>query len=184
MLGGMKSLGPWVQQNRAELFRNDFLVLEEDSVRKPDGSEGRYATVTLKRGVGIVALDRQEHVYLVQQFRYPIERESLEVICGGQEKGEDSESAAQRELREEAGISVSSLVSLGPLDIDTSVLRAPMELYLGYIDRVERSSPEGSERLSLQRLPFATALAMATDARITHGPSCVALFRARELLRR
>lgn len=46
--------GPWFIYGRTEQYESDRLNVHEDRVKKPDGSDGVYATVTLKPGVAVL----------------------------------------------------------------------------------------------------------------------------------
>jgi len=54
--------------------------------------------------VAIVAIDDQDRVVLVQQYREPARKQLLELPAGVREQGEQPLETAQRELREECGL--------------------------------------------------------------------------------
>jgi len=54
--------------------------------------------------VAVVAVDQQERVVLVRQWRQPPRKELLELPAGVREAGETPLETAQRELREECGL--------------------------------------------------------------------------------
>ena len=55
-------------------------------------------------GVCVAALDENENVFMVEQFRYPFAEVLTELPAGKLEYGEDPETCGRRELREEAGV--------------------------------------------------------------------------------
>lgn len=74
--------GPWQIKRTVNKYKDEFLSLCVDEVIKPNGAPGTYATVQLKEGVAVLALDRGGRVYLTRQFRYAIGCDSIEVISG------------------------------------------------------------------------------------------------------
>lgn len=62
-----------------------------------------------KDAVAILPIDEEGFVYCVKQYRFPIQREVLEIPAGLVEYGEDYEETALRELQEEIGFSAKSL---------------------------------------------------------------------------
>lgn len=54
--------------------------------------------------VAVVAIDQQERVVLVEQYRQPARKELLELPAGVREEGETPLETVQRELREECGL--------------------------------------------------------------------------------
>jgi ADP-ribose pyrophosphatase len=51
-----------------------------------------------------LAIDSKGQVYLTKQFRYAMDRESIEVVCGGIDDGTEPLASAKKELQEERGI--------------------------------------------------------------------------------
>ena len=54
--------------------------------------------------VAIVAVDKQERLVLVEQYRQPARKKLLELPAGVREEGEEPLETAQRELKEECGL--------------------------------------------------------------------------------
>lgn len=79
--------------------------LREDQVEHRGGHRGRYVVTGFHRtACGVVALDDQDRVVLVGQWRYPLEQYSWELPEGGGEAHESPFEAIRRELAEEAGL--------------------------------------------------------------------------------
>src|ERR671915_472766 len=116
-----KRNGPWTIKASDKKYANEFIEVHEDQVIRPDGKTGSYSTVKLKPGLAVLPLDQENNVYLAKQFRYALGRESIEGIGGALEEGEDPVDAARRELREEAGIEAEEMISLGMIDVETSI---------------------------------------------------------------
>ena len=70
----------------------------------------------MKSGVSVLPIDNKGNVYLTKEYHYAVERETIEAISGGIDKGENKENAAKRELNEEAGITANEWIDLGVLD--------------------------------------------------------------------
>src|SRR5262245_61579297 len=99
---------PWTRLSRRTTYENPWITVYEDQVLRPDGQPGIYGMVHFKNlAVGVVALDDQDRVLLVGQYRYTLDRYSWEIPEGGAPAGEEPLAAAQRELREETGCTAS-----------------------------------------------------------------------------
>lgn len=177
-----KQHGPWIINDSTVKYRHELLQLREDQVTRPDGTPGVYATVRVKAGVAVLALDEEGFVYLAQEFRYAVGRESLEVVGGAIEEGEAPTDAARRELKEELGIAAEELIELGKVDPMTSLIDSPAHLFLARGIKLGEMKPEGSERIERVRLPLAEAALLVHAGTITHGASCVLILRAQHFL--
>jgi 8-oxo-dGTP pyrophosphatase MutT (NUDIX family) len=170
--------GPWRVTGSEEIFQDAFLRVVKDRVLQPDGEPGTYTTVDVKHGVAILALDDQEQAVLVRQFRYALGRESLEVVAGGLDEGEEPQAAAARELHEEVGASATAWEPLGVLQLDTSIVRCPVHLFLARGLTFANPEREGTEQITVVRLPFAEALTQVLNGTIAHAPSVAAILKA------
>jgi len=174
----MQEHGPWLIENRTGKYKSDFVELIEDCVVQPDGRPGSYATVTLKPGVAVLPVDAEGRVYLTEQFRYAIGRDSIEVPSGTLEPNEDPLDGARREIREELGIVAEHWIDYGHIDLDTSIVRCPVRLFATTGLQLTRSSPDATEQIRGRTMPLAEALALVMNGTITHPPSCVLILKA------
>jgi ADP-ribose pyrophosphatase len=129
--------------------------------------------------VAILPVRDDDQVVLVRQFRYALGRESLEVVSGTRDDGEDAPAAAKRELREEAGLAATEWVDVGMCDMDTSIVRCPVQLFLVRGLSATESAREGTERMETVIMPFEEAIRQVISGGITHSLSCVLLLKAR-----
>ena len=176
--------GLWLTEESVLKYKNAWLELSEDQVVRPDGKPGTFATVTMKPGVSVLAIDDLGQVYLTSEYRYAIERESVEVVSGGIDDGEPPIVAARRELREELGIEASQWVDLGTVDPFTSAIHSSATLFLAKELSLFSPEPEGTELIKVLHVDLLEAVRMVNQSEITHGPSCVVILKAYLLLNR
>ena len=170
--------GPWVVEETSEVYRTPWVEVFEERVVRPDGTRGGFTTVRMKPGVSVLALDDEGCVYLTSEYRFAVERESVEVVSGGVDAGETPLEAASRELREELGITAREWTDLGSVDPFTSVILSPARLFLARELTHAAHEREGTELISVLRVTMSEAVGMVLDSRITHGPSCVLILKA------
>jgi 8-oxo-dGTP pyrophosphatase MutT (NUDIX family) len=99
------------------VYRNPWMTVREDAVERDNGQRGIYGVVEKHDSAVILPMDG-DHIYLVEQFRYPIGRRSLELPQGSLEAaGLEPEVIARQELLQETGIVADKLELLGAFNI-------------------------------------------------------------------
>lgn len=86
-----------------EIFKNKLFTVTEEVAHDPSGFEIHRNIVRHPGSAVMMAIDDEQRILLVRQFRLPAERELWELPAGRLDPGEDSLTAARRELREETG---------------------------------------------------------------------------------
>ena len=175
--------GPWQILSRTQVYRDPWIELERDEVIRPDGAPGTHSIVRLKAGISVLPMDDRGIVYLTEEFHYGVGRTTIEVVSGGIEPGDDAESTARRELQEELGIAAGEWLDLGVCDPFTSIVVSPTRLFLARSLSFGAATLEGTEQIRCYAVPFAEAVQMVLDSRITHGPSCVLILKAHHWMR-
>ncbi|HVF88111.1 MAG TPA: NUDIX hydrolase [Pyrinomonadaceae bacterium] len=178
-----KQHGPWVIEGSVEKLKNRWIEVREDQVIRPDGGPGTFTSVKLSPGVSVLALDDTGQAHLTCEFRYAVGRGSIEVVSGAIDEGEEPLAAARRELREELGIEAEQWTNLGLVDALTSQLLCPATLFLARQLSFREPERETTEQIEHLVVPFAEAVGMVMESRITHAPSCVLILKASKYLR-
>lgn len=170
-----------------EVFRGRTVRLDVDRVRLPNGREMELEMVRHPGAAAVVPLlgdeDRPD-VIMVRQYRYATEGWILEVPAGKLDPGEEPEVCARREVEEETGYRPGELQSLGWIWTSPGFTDERIWLYLATGLSAARQQLGKDEVLSLERLPFERAVAMAASGELTDAKSTCALLRAAHRLGR
>lgn len=175
---------PWRREGSRVVYENAWIRVREDEVLQPDGQPGIYGVVHMKHwAVGIVPLASNGDTLLVGQYRYPLEQYSWEIPEGGGSPSDTPLASAQRELREETGVSAERWAYLGEAHLSNSVTDEVGCLFLAEELSFGAAEPEGTEDLRLRRVPLAYAVRMALSGEISDALSIVGLLRVENFLR-
>ena len=174
--------GPYTVLSSEPRYRNRWMAVREDRVIRPGGSEGLFGVVEMTSGSSVLAIDADDTVFLVREYKYAIGRESLEAVSGAMDEGETPLAAAQRELREETGLVAAEWLEMGTVDPFTTAIRCRNHLFLARGLSHTTARPEEGEELSVVLMPFDAALRMALAGEISHAGSCLLILRAARLL--
>jgi ADP-ribose pyrophosphatase len=105
--------------------------------------------------VAIVAVDREEHVWLVRQLREATRKTLLELPAGTREAGEEALATARRELREECGLTGGDWEELGAFWTTPGFCREHMVVFVATAVLPGEADPDDDEALELVRWPVA-----------------------------
>jgi len=175
-----KQNGQWTIRSTKKVFENPFFAVFEDDVIKPDGTDGRYATVRFTSGAAVLPIDDEDNVYLTRQFRYAIGRHDLEVVAGSIE-GEGALDGAKRELKEELGIEAEEWTDLGSIYSITSITQSCSRQFIAKGLTFGEQETEGTEDIEPVKIKLAEACDMVLKGEITDGDTCILILKAAAL---
>lgn len=146
---------PIQQLNSREVYRNAWMAVREDDIRRPDGSQGIYGVVDKPDYALVIPMDG-DRLHLVEQFRYPLGLRRWEFPQGtapGLAEAPAAELAA-RELREETGLIAGRLTELGILDVAPGMSSQRGRVFLA-TDLAEGPHDREHEEQDMRTAPFA-----------------------------
>jgi 8-oxo-dGTP pyrophosphatase MutT (NUDIX family) len=179
----MSTDNPWTTTGSKVVYENSWIRVREDQVIAPGGRETIYGVVETRIATGVLAMNEAQEIYLVGQFRYPMNEYSWEIIEGGADLNEEPLAAAKRELAEEAGLVAAHWEPLGSeVHVSNCISSERGYLYLARGLTEVPASPEDTEILQIKKVPLSDALAMVDSGEIKDSLSIIALLRAARAL--
>ena len=135
------------------IYDGRAVKLRVDTVQMPGGRETTREIVEHSDCVAIVAIDADDNVLLVNQFRKPVEKELLEIPAGGIEPDEDPVATVRRELREETGYLPRKVERIGGFYSTPGYCTEYLHLYLATDLTPSPLYAEDTENIRLTRVP-------------------------------
>jgi 8-oxo-dGDP phosphatase len=172
---------------RHERFRGNVFTLYTDEVLMPGGNYVDRDYIAHIGAVGVVALDEEDRVVLVQQYRHPIGARLWELPAGLIDvAGEDLVQAAARELAEEADLTASDwrlLLDVHPTPGSSNeVIRLFLARGLAPVPTADRYTRVGEEAgMITATIDLDEAVAMAMRGEITNAACLIGLLATARL---
>ncbi|AIS60365.1 NUDIX domain-containing protein [Listeria ivanovii] len=94
------------------LFKGNIIQLQVDEVELPNGEHSKREIIKHPGAVAIIPFSADGAMYLVEQFRKPLEKTIIEIPAGKIEVEEEPLITAKRELEEETGFQSDDLTYL------------------------------------------------------------------------
>ena len=157
------------------IYDGRAVKLRVDTVQMASGRKTRREIVEHSDCVAIIAIDADDNVLLVNQFRKPVEKELLEIPAGGIEPGEDPVATVRRELSEETGYLPGKVERLGGFYSTPGYCTEYLYLYLATELVPSQLYAEDTENIELVRVPISQILSLITSGSICDAKSIAGL---------
>lgn len=159
------------------IFRGRILNLRVDDVLTPEGKKSKREIVEHMGGAGIVAVDTEGKILLVEQYRRPYDEVTIEIPAGKLDKGEDPVVCAERELSEETGGIAEEIVSYGKVYPSPGYTNEVIHLFYAKNVKLGAAHPDEGELLNLIRVSVDEALEMIYSGKIKDAKTVIGIMR-------
>jgi len=163
------------------VYSGRLLKIDKDRVRLPNGRETELEMVRHPGASAVVPFIGTDEVLLIRQFRYATGGFILEVPAGTLRPGENPDDCARREVEEEVGQRPGRLERLASIYTTPGFTDEIIHLYAAYDLVPSKQNLDHDEVLTVERLPFKTALEGIRKGEIIDSKTICALLLARDL---
>ena len=161
------------------VYTGKVLSLDVDEVVEPGEVRATREVVRHAGSVAVLAIDAQDRVLLVRQYRYAVGESPWELPAGRIDGGETPEQAAARELEEEAGLRARQLERLAFFYTTPGFCDERMYVFRATELAEVPARPEEDERIELRWFAPREADAMVDAGEVREGKTLVALLKER-----
>ena len=165
------------------VYEGVIVNVRRDKARLVDGRITNREVVEHPGGVAIFAIDEEDKVIMVRQFRYPVGEVVLELPAGKLEPGEDPRDSGLRELAEETGLEPRVFESMGVSYSSPGIFAEKIYLYFAKDLVPGPVHPDDGEFLEVVRIPYRELLDMAARGEIKDGKTLAGILKASLLLK-
>jgi 8-oxo-dGTP pyrophosphatase MutT (NUDIX family) len=169
-------------ENVRTVYRGRVIVVNVETVRLPNGHVTDLEIIHHPGGAAIAAIDAQQRVCLIRQYRHAAGGWIWELPAGKLEPQEPPLETARRELLEEAGATAQKWGSLGVFVSSPGVFTEIVHLYLAQGLQLGRLNHEPGELIEVHWIDLQDACARALNGDIDDGKTALGLLRAHAAL--
>jgi ADP-ribose pyrophosphatase len=156
-------------------FKGKILTVFNDDVLTAAGNTATREYIRHNGGVCVVAINENDEVYMVRQYRYPYKEEVLELPAGKLELGEDPLLAGIRELREETGLVAEKTEPLGEFYPSPGYTSEIIHMYKATGLKLVGQDLDEDEFLSVEKYPLEDLKRMILSGEIKDGKTIAAV---------
>jgi 8-oxo-dGTP pyrophosphatase MutT (NUDIX family) len=164
--------------DRKKIYDGRVIQVSVDTVDLPNGVRLPLEIVRHPGGAAAVAIDAENRVCLLRQFRHAAGGYIHELPAGKLEPDEPPDITVQRELAEEAALSASRWESLGAYFSSPGVFTEVIHLYLATGLAPAMGAPETGEVFQVEWWPLDRAVEKALNGELTDAKTIIGILRA------
>jgi ADP-ribose pyrophosphatase len=173
----------WKRLSHSVLFTNPWWVYKRDEYLLPNGNQGEYHYVHTNGSSMVVPVRDDGRILIVNQYRYLVERESLEFPCGSVKDGSTHDQTAWAEFAEETGFSAHQIFQVGEFNPYNGVTDEMCRVYVARELHHVGSRPDETEEFELLALTAEDIDRKIASGEMWDGMSIAAWAIARPRLR-
>lgn len=174
---------PWRILRKKDVYETPWIKVTHHDVLNPAGKQGIYGTVHFKNyALGIVALDENNHTWIVGQYRFPMNEYTWEIPEGGGPVEEDPLESARRELMEETGIEARNWTLIQHMQLSNSASDEVAFLYLAKDLIYHKPHPEENEELQQRKIHFDALYEMVKKGKVTDSLTVAAVLKIKLMM--
>ncbi len=151
-----------------------ILGVKLDTVQLINGHTATRLYFDHRGASGILPIE-DGNVYLVQQYRYPVGKVTLEIPAGKREKGQTFLSCARAELKQETGMRAKSVKHVMMFNPTNAFSNEQLHLYVATGLTRGKDCPDEDEFINLRKIPFSQAYKMVEKGEICDAKTIIML---------
>ncbi len=163
-------------------YKGRVISVSTDDVMLANGQKAKREVVHHTGGAGVIAIDEEENIYLIRQFRYALGRIMTEIPAGKLEVGENPKEAAERELAEETGLRAKKITPLASVIPTCGYCDEIIYIYLAEGLSMGETNLDDGEFVSTFKISLDKAVQMVLEGEIIDSKTVSAILQVHLLL--
>src|SRR4051794_36228221 len=172
----------WPVASARDIHRDDWVVaVRKDTISRPGHPEDQFGRIVVEDpgAVVILAIDEEDRVVVVKQYRHPVQMRLVELPAGKLDQdGEDPVVAAKRELHEEVGLHAREWRHLMTTYASPGITAETHAIFLARgLEEADRDFELHHEEaeIAVDRVPLADLVEAVLDGSVADAPLATAV---------
>ncbi|MDP5273639.1 NUDIX hydrolase [Chengkuizengella axinellae] len=157
------------------IFQGKIISLQVDEVKLPNGKMSTREIVKHPGAVAVLAI-HEDKMIVVEQYRKPLEKNQIEIPAGKLDPGEDPQTAALRELKEETGFDCGSIKLINSFYTSPGFADEKIVLFLAEDLTQGEMQLDEDEFLSCESITLEQALQYIKEEKISDAKTITAVY--------
>lgn len=169
--------------SRKSIYEGSVINVDSLTVTLPNGKEAKRDLVTHPGASAVIPVNENGEVYMVRQYRKPLEKVSLEIPAGKLDPGEDPMVCAGRELKEETGLDAKSIKHAVSIHTTPGFCNEIIHMYVATGLVEGESCADEDEFISSEKIHVNKLVEMVLNHEITDAKSIIGILLADKVVK-
>ncbi|HOM02532.1 MAG TPA: NUDIX hydrolase [Acetivibrio sp.] len=169
--------------SKKRVYDGNIISVESVNVLLPNGKEASRDVVLHPGASVVIPISDNNDVYMVRQFRKPVEKELLELPAGKLDKGEDPEVCARRELKEETGLEADKIKHILSYYSAPGFTNEILHVYAAVGLHEGEACADEDEFISSKKVPINKLVEMVLNNEINDAKTIIGILLAEKIVK-
>ncbi len=157
------------------IYDGAIVKLRVDDIMDNDGNNAKREVIEHSEAVAVLAFDDERNIFLVKQWRHPIQKDLLEIPAGCVEPGENPDDTVVRELQEEIGYKPLVIKKLGGYYSAPGFSNEYLHIYVASNLVESHLHAEDTDEIEIIKVPYSDFANMIRRREIEDSKAYIAL---------
>jgi ADP-ribose pyrophosphatase len=169
--------------SRKNIYKGGIIDLDVLKVALPNGKEATRDIVTHPGASVVVPINENGEVYMVRQYRKPLDSVMLEIPAGKLDSNEDPKECAVRELKEETGLTAEKIKHIISIHSTPGFCNEVLHMFVATGLKEGEATPDEDEFISSEKISVTKLVEMILNHEITDAKSIIGILLADKIFK-
>lgn len=169
--------------SKKEIYKGNIINIEVLKVTLPDGKEATRELVLHPGASVVIPISENNELHMVRQYRKPIEMVTLEIPAGKLDAGEDPQSCAVRELKEETGLTAKNVKHVISIHTTPGFSNEVLHIFAATELNEGEACADHDEFISSEKIGIQKLVEMVLNHEITDSKTIIGILLADKIMK-